>query len=191
MIWCTKTYTIAYVKIQKKKWWYTIHYVKPTAQLLFKSRFPKGGPTCRRQVVDPRHQTPQGSVGKPETPPAEYPSWVARCDIRGSDGTMLNPTFWKKVQGQKHHGRWEIAERQIASPFCPGGDGLNQTPRRSCDVTVININIILICHKHLPKLSVTPPTWPVGRPVMTVSPGTTSVTTISTALIGRMKNPAN
>ena len=50
MIWCIKTYTIAYVKIQKK-WRYTIHYVKPTAQLLFKNRFPKGGPTCRRQVV--------------------------------------------------------------------------------------------------------------------------------------------
>ena len=27
-------------------------------------------------------------------------SWVARCDIKGSDGTMLNPIFWKKVQGQ-------------------------------------------------------------------------------------------
>ena len=26
---------------------------------------------------------------------------------------MLNPMFWKKVQGQKHPGRWEIAERQI------------------------------------------------------------------------------
>ena len=22
-------------------------------------------------------------------PPAEYPSWVARCDIKGSDSTML------------------------------------------------------------------------------------------------------
>ena len=42
---------------------------RPTAQLLFKIRFPKGGPTCRRQVVNPRHQTPQGqSVAKPETP---------------------------------------------------------------------------------------------------------------------------
>ena len=31
--------------------------------------FPKGGPTCMRQVVNPRHQTPQGqSVAKPETP---------------------------------------------------------------------------------------------------------------------------
>ena len=44
----------------KKKWRHTVHYVKPTAQLLFKSRFPNGGPTCRRQVVNPRHQMPQG-----------------------------------------------------------------------------------------------------------------------------------
>ena len=28
---------------------------------------------------------------------------------------QLNPKFWKKVQGQKHPGRWEIAERQILS----------------------------------------------------------------------------
>ena len=48
---------------------YTIHYVTPAAQLLFKNRFPKGGPTYRRQVVNPRHQTPQGqSVTKPDTP---------------------------------------------------------------------------------------------------------------------------
>ena len=46
---------------------------------------------------------------------AEYPSWVARCDIKGSDGAMLNPIFWKKVQRQKHPGKWEIAERQIPS----------------------------------------------------------------------------
>ena len=53
----------------KKKLRYAIHYVKPTAQLLLKNRFPKGGPTCRRQVVNPRHQTPQGqSVAKHETP---------------------------------------------------------------------------------------------------------------------------
>ena len=51
-----------------KKWRNTIHHVTPTAQLLFKSRFPKGGPTCRKQVFNPRHQTPQGqSVAKPET----------------------------------------------------------------------------------------------------------------------------
>ena len=28
---------------------------------------------------------------------------------------MLNPIFWKKVQGQKHPGMWEIVERQIPS----------------------------------------------------------------------------
>ena len=47
--------------------------------------------------------------------PAEYPSWVSRCDIKGSDGTMLNPIFWKKVQGQKHPGRWGIVKHQIPS----------------------------------------------------------------------------
>ena len=47
--------------------------------------------------------------------PAEYTSWVARCGIKGSDGTMLNPIFWKKVQGQKHPGRWGIIECQILS----------------------------------------------------------------------------
>ena len=47
--------------------------------------------------------------------PAEYPSWVAKCYIKGSDGNILNPIFWKKVQGQKHPGRWGIAEHQIPS----------------------------------------------------------------------------
>ena len=28
-------------------------------------------------------------------------SWVARCDIKGSVGTVLNPIFSKKVQGQQ------------------------------------------------------------------------------------------
>ena len=40
--------------------------------------------------------------------PTEYPSWVARCDINGSDSIMLNPIFWKKVRGQKHPGRWYL-----------------------------------------------------------------------------------
>ena len=47
--------------------------------------------------------------------PAEYPSEVARCEIKESDGTMLNPIFWKRVQGQKHPGRWGIVEHQIPS----------------------------------------------------------------------------
>ena len=44
--------------------------------------------------------------------PAEYPSSVARCDIKGSDGTMSNPIFWKKVQGQKHPGDGQMPLKQ-------------------------------------------------------------------------------
>ena len=52
-----------------KKWRYVFHNVKLTTQLLFKNRFRKGGSTCRRQEVNPRHQMPHGqSVAKPETP---------------------------------------------------------------------------------------------------------------------------
>ena len=29
--------------------------------------------------------------------------------------SMLNPMFWKKVQGQKHPGRWGIVEHQLPS----------------------------------------------------------------------------
>ena len=49
MIWCIKTYIIAYVKTQKIR--LIIHYVKPTAQLLFKIRFPKGVPTSQTTFV--------------------------------------------------------------------------------------------------------------------------------------------
>ena len=43
--------------------------------------------------------------------PAEYPSWVARCDIKGSDGTMLNPIFWKKVTVCCH---WALNFSEVA-----------------------------------------------------------------------------
>ena len=48
MIWCIKTYIIAYVKTQKIR--FIIHYVKFTAQLFFKIRFPKGGPMIAHLV---------------------------------------------------------------------------------------------------------------------------------------------
>ena len=35
--------------------------------------------------------------------------------MKRADGTMLNPIFWKKVQGQKHPGRWGIVVNQIPS----------------------------------------------------------------------------
>ena len=107
MIWCIKTYIIAYVKTQKNKIYYPLcETYSPTV------RFPKGGPTCRRQMVNPRHQT---ISCKAWNSPADYPSWVARCDIKGSVSTLLNPIFWKKAQGQKHPGRWGIVEHQIPS----------------------------------------------------------------------------
>ena len=47
---------------------------------------------------------------------AEYPRWVARCDTKGFDGAMLNPIFWKKVQGQNIlGGGGGDTERQIHS----------------------------------------------------------------------------
>ena len=40
-----------------------LHYVTPS----FQARFPKSRPTYRRQVINPRHRTPQGqSVSKPQ-----------------------------------------------------------------------------------------------------------------------------
>ena len=32
---------------------------------------------------------------------------------------MLNPIFWKKVQGQKYPGSWGIVEHQIPSTWLP------------------------------------------------------------------------
>ena len=58
MIWCIKTYIIAYVKTQKIRW--TIHYVEPTAQLLFKIRFPKGG--CMLEIMCHEPKEWNGSV---------------------------------------------------------------------------------------------------------------------------------
>ena len=52
-----------------KQWKNVLRYVKLAYKPLFKIRFPKSGLTYRKQVVDPRHQTPQKqSVPKTETP---------------------------------------------------------------------------------------------------------------------------
>ena len=63
-----------------QKWRFAIHYVKPTAKLLFKSWFKNSGQTYRRQVVNPRHPTPQGQLEQLErlrsedtSPPHDYP----------------------------------------------------------------------------------------------------------------------
>ena len=98
-----------------KEWRYTIQYVNPTVQLVFQIDFQKvdqhsGG---KWLIHDTKVATTISC--KAWNSPAEYPSWVARCDIKASDGTMVNPTLWKKVQGQKHPGRWGIVEHQIPS----------------------------------------------------------------------------
>ena len=96
-----------------KKLRYIIHYVKLTAQLLFKIRFPKGVDqhTGGKWLI---HAARKISC-KAWNSPAVYPIWVARCDIKGSVSTVLNPIFCKKVQGQKHPGSEGIVEHQISS----------------------------------------------------------------------------
>ena len=63
------------------------------------------------QVVNPRHQTPQGkSVVRLEHPTVEYPSRECKHDIKESEGTMFNPKFTKNVLGRKHLGSCAFAE---------------------------------------------------------------------------------
>ena len=117
MIWCIKTYIIAYVKI--KKWRYTVHYVKlqPNCCLeidLKRVELHAGGKWLNHDTKRRKDNWLQ-SLQLPCNSLAEYPSWVARYDLKGSDGTMLDPILWKKVQGQKHPGRWGIVEHQIPS----------------------------------------------------------------------------
>ena len=92
-----------------KKIRFIIHCVTPIAQLLFKR-------WTNMQEASGWSTTPNAARTiscKAWNSPAEYPSWLVRCDIKGSVSTVLNPIFSKKVQGQKHPGRWGIVEHQI------------------------------------------------------------------------------
>ena len=111
MIWCIKTYIIAYVKIQKIKIYNPVCQTYSPIGVLQKVDQHAGG----KWLIHDTTNVARTISCKAWDSPAEYPSWVTRCDIKGSDGTMLNPIFWKKVQGQKHPGRWEILEHQIPS----------------------------------------------------------------------------
>ena len=113
MIWCIKTYIIAYVKTLKIAILSIMSKLQPNCCL-----------KCDFQKVDQHaggkwliHDTKRRKDNQLQSlnSPAEYPSWVARCEIKGSVSTVLNPIFWKKVQGQKHPGRWGIVEHQIPS----------------------------------------------------------------------------
>ena len=102
MIWRIKTYIIAYFKT------YTHTHKKDSLSIMSNLQ-----PNCCLefdfQKVDQRaggkwliHDTKRCKDSQLQIPkfPAEYPSWVARCDIKGSVSTVLNPIFSKKAQGQ-------------------------------------------------------------------------------------------
>ena len=57
-----------YVKHNQKNEKNNLHYVKVTNALSFQARFRKIGPSYRRQVLNPRHQTPQGPLQSLELP---------------------------------------------------------------------------------------------------------------------------
>ena len=96
MIWCIKTYIIAYVKIQINEDILSImSNLQPNCCLKVDLKTMDHHAGGKRLIHDTkRHKDNQ--LQSLNTP-AEYPSWVARCAIKGSDGTMLKPMFRKKV----------------------------------------------------------------------------------------------
>ena len=73
----------------------------------FKLDLKKSGPTYRVQVVNPRHQTPQGqSVAKPGwDSPVEYPSRECKHDIKSkskSKKTLFNVGQCKQCNISSH-----------------------------------------------------------------------------------------
>ena len=71
----------------------------PSTHLVLKCG-PKSGLSCRRQVVHPRPQTPQGeSVAKPETPLLIMLSIACKHEVHGN---FFSPLFEREVRGQKH-----------------------------------------------------------------------------------------
>ena len=108
MIWCIKAYIIAYVKTHThKKILSIMSNVQPDCCLKFDFQKVDQHAAGKWLIHDTKRRKDNHS--------AEYPSWVARCDIKGSVSTVLNPIFSKKVQGQKHPGRWGIVEHRIPS----------------------------------------------------------------------------
>ena len=64
----TELLAVSYMYKPKQKQWNNIRYMKRTNQLLFQTRYPKSEPTYRRQVTNPRRQTPRGQpIAKPRT----------------------------------------------------------------------------------------------------------------------------
>ena len=74
---------------------------KPTIIL---NKIYKNWTRYRRQVVNPRHQTP---------PEQSVATWECKHDIKESKGNMFNPIFKENVQGRKHPGSCALAESEL------------------------------------------------------------------------------
>ena len=75
-----------------------LHYVRFTHPLSFQSKFPKRGPTYRRQMVNPRHKIPQGqSVAEHGTPSGLGPM---------RSGLRTSPYGSNVQHGQSHMGKF-------------------------------------------------------------------------------------
>ena len=72
---------------------YVFRHGKRTAQLLFKTVFPKSIQASRMHLVNSRHQTPQTLLSASLEPPVKYSSFDYKFDIQESDGNMFNPIF--------------------------------------------------------------------------------------------------
>ena len=65
----------------------------------------------------------------------EYPSWEYKHDIKVSHGSIYNPILKKKGQGQKHPGRWAIAEPYLPCP---------RKPKSVVQIATMDINMSVI-----------------------------------------------
>ena len=86
----------------------------------FQLDFQNSGPTYRRQVVNPHHQTQQRKIScKAQNSPVKYPSRERKDDIKASEGNMFNPILMENVQGQEHPGSCAFAEQALLSSRKP------------------------------------------------------------------------
>ena len=115
-----------------KKLRYIIHYIKPTAQLLFKIRFPKGGPTCRRQMYAVWILIYRLSMGcRTVSPTAVWVRIPAKPSTRvvGSRAPYSYWDWWHSIITQ-------VPENYFGTPYWPSvseGGGEWQLKAETCD----------------------------------------------------------
>ena len=93
MIWCIKTNIIAYVKTQKKDLFSIMSNLQPNCSLKFDFQKVDQHAGGKWLIHDTKRR--KDNHLQSLKLPAEYPSWVGRCDIKGSINTVLNPILSK------------------------------------------------------------------------------------------------